>query len=169
MPRSNRSGGNGVLLKKQDNRRDTSTRLQDRGNKMGSSLTCVGGLWAFLSFLSMGLSCVGFYMPFWLKGSLMNTTEAYIGAFRRCNYPKVSDAGQVVIVYECGRYTEFEDIPNLWWKVTTISVGIGCGLTVLVAFTAILACCLEDVLTKPSAKVGGVLQFLAGKPFFGCC
>ena len=138
-------------------------RARTEADAMGSSLTCVGGLWAFLSFISMGLSCVGFYMPYWLHGALANSTEAYVGAFRRCVYPRLSGDGQVVIIEQCGRYTEFSDIPSLWWKVTTVSVGVGCGLTVLVAFTAMLACCMDDVLTKPTAKVGGVLQFLAGQ------
>lgn len=152
-----------IIPRARDQVNNLSYRLIIQACSMGSSLTCVGGLWALLSFISMGLSCVGFYMPFWLKGSLKNSTEAYLGAFRRCNYPKMSSAGEVVIIEQCGRYAEFEDIPSLWWKVTTISVGVGCGLTVLVAFTALLACCMEDVLTKTSAKVGGVLQFLAGE------
>ena len=69
----------------------------------------------------------------------------------------------MVVVKECGRYSEWEDIPSFWWKVTTISVGIGCGLTILVSFFTLLACCMKDVISQTSAKVGGALQFLAGQ------
>ncbi len=130
---------------------------------MGSSLTCIGIIWACISFISMGLSCVGFYLPFWLEGYTRNDTPTSLGTFRRCNYPTLTEHGEITVVMECGRYSEWQDIPSFWWKVATISVGVGCGLTVLVAFFAIFACCINDVISQTSAKVGGAFQFLAGK------
>ena len=125
------------------------------------SLTCIGGLWALFSFLSMGISAVGFYMPFWIEGTLQDH-PAYFGTFRRCNYPRMIDSRRVEVVTECGRYSQFEDIPTLWWQIVTISVGIGCGLALLVALVALLSCCLQDVLSVTSVKIAGGMQFLAG-------
>ena len=130
---------------------------------MKSSLSCVGVLWALLSFVTMGLSCVGFYMPYWLEGVMRNNTPTSLGVFRRCNYLTLSGEGNIEIVMECGRYSTFQDIPSLWWQIATVTVGIGCGLTVLVAFTAMFSCCIEDVISNTTAKIGGILQFLAGK------
>ena len=126
------------------------------------SLSCIGVLWAILSFLSMAATCVGFYLPYWLKGTLQNH-PAFLGTFRRCNYLSLNAMHQLELVFECGRYTEFDDIPSIWWQVTTITVGIGCGLGILVAFTALLSCCLDDVLSHTIAKGAGILQFIAGE------
>lgn len=126
------------------------------------AMSCVGCIWTFLSFLSMALSCVGFYLPFWLEGEMEDGTKSFIGTFRRCNYPRMTDHGEVKTVMECGRYAEFNDIPSLWWQVSTVIIGVGCGISILVSFTSLLSCCVEDVVSKTTAKVGGILQFVAG-------
>ena len=126
------------------------------------SLNCLGILWSFLSFISMGLSCVGFYMPFWLHGRLAGDTPAFLGTFRRCNYHKLGDSGNLVVVRECGRYATFADIPSLWWQIASVTIGVGCGLSIIVAFTAMFACCIGDVLSRNTSKIMGVLQFLSG-------
>ena len=41
------------------------------------------------------------------QGNLFNKVDAYFSSFRRCNYPKVSSAGLVEIIQECGRYSRF--------------------------------------------------------------
>lgn len=41
------------------------------------------------------------------QGSLFNKVDAYFSSFRRCNYPKVSSAGVVEIIQECGRYSRW--------------------------------------------------------------
>ncbi len=137
------------------------SHYQDSG--MGSSLSCVGVLWSFLSFIVMGCSCVGFYLPFWLEGTIYNDAKSSLGVFRRCNYPTLDSQGKVVVIMECGRYSTFSDIPSFWWQVATVSIGCGCCLTILVAFTAIMSCCMKDLLSHTTAKFGGVLQFLAGE------
>ena len=131
---------------------------------MGCSLSYIGILWAFLSFITMGFSCVGFYLPFWLEGAIFGETKTSLGVFRRCNYPTLNEHGEVIVIMECGRYSSFYDIPSFWWQVATVSIGTGCCLTIMVAFAAILACCMRDILTHNIAKCAGVLQFLAGKP-----
>lgn len=133
--------------------------------KMAPGLSWVGMLWTVLSFITMSLSCAGFYMPFWIKGTVRfnNNTGTFIGLFRRCNYPALTPGGHVEIVRECGRYSMFDDIPSPWWQAATISVGIGCGLMVLVTFVALAACCLQGVVTTTTAKLGGILQFTAGR------
>ena len=141
--------------------KDTETSKK----KMAFGLSCVGALWTLLSVITTGFTCVGFYMPYWIKGTVQftNGTETYIGLFRRCNYPALTPGGRMEIVRECGRYTTFGDIPSPWWQAATIVVGIGCGLLVLVTFVALSACCLRGVVTKTTAKMGGVLQFIAGR------
>ena len=101
-------------------------------------------------------------MPFWLEGKLQDQ-PAYMGTFRRCNYLRMTPWHHMELVTECGRYTEFDDIPTLWWQITTVSVGVGCGLAFLVAVVALLSCCLQDVLSVTSVKVAGALQFIAGE------
>ena len=119
---------------------------------MGCSLSYIGILWAFLSFITMGFSCVGFYLPFWLEGAILGETKTSLGVFRRCNYPTLNEHGEVIVIMECGRYSTFYDIPSFWWQVATVSVGTGCCLTIMVAFAAILACCMRDILTHNIAK-----------------
>ena len=130
---------------------------------MASGLSCVGGLWAVLSLVSTGLSCVGFYMPYWLQGTMVNNTPTYLGVFRRCNYLSIGDDARLDIVMECGRYTTFTDIPSLWWQISTVTVGVGCGLMMLVAFTALFGCCVRGVITPTTARVARFLQLLAGQ------
>ena len=136
-------------------------RFHDSG--MGCSLTYIGALWSFLSFITMGCSCVGFYLPFWLEGVIFGEAKSSLGVFRRCNYPTLNDHGGVVVIMECGRYSTFSDIPSFWWQVATVSIGTGCCLTIMVAFAAVLSCCMRDIMTHTIAKCAGVLQFLAGK------
>lgn len=166
--------------------RKTYHRERRKTPEMRMTMSCVGYIWTLLSFLSMGLACVGFYLPFWLEGHMRDWawahgmtrgvtrdwslshegtqtgTRSFLGVFRRCNYPRLVAEGQIEIVMECGRYAEFWDIPSLWWKVTTVIIGVGCGLSLLVSFTSILSICIEDVISKTIAKVGGLLQFIAG-------
>ncbi len=129
---------------------------------MGCSLSYVGILWSLLSFLAMGCSCVGYYLPYWLEGKIYGDTKSSLGVFRRCNYPTLEE-GTVVVVMECGRYSTFTDIPTFWWKAATISIGVGCCLTIMVSFAGILACCMRDILTHGIAQLAGALQFVAGE------
>ncbi|XP_076057545.1 LHFPL tetraspan subfamily member 6 protein-like [Oratosquilla oratoria] len=129
---------------------------------MASSLTGVGVVWAVLSLTATLLLCTGFYLPYWIKGSLAGDTNTYFGSFRRCNYPRLNAFGQVEIVRECGRYSSFWSIPSAWWQVTTVLVGVGAGLSLLVAVTALAACCLTHVIHTTSARAAGMLQFIAG-------
>lgn len=57
----------------------------------------------------------------------------------------------------------FWDIPSVWWQITTVLVGIGSGLSLLVAVTASAACCITYVVHDRSAKFVGALQLIAGK------
>ncbi|GAB6028329.1 hypothetical protein CHUAL_002502 [Chamberlinius hualienensis] len=137
---------------------------------MATSLTFIGIFWAVLSLVDAIAACIGFYLPFWIKGSLFNRTDTYFGVFRRCNYVDVSpDTGVVSVVEECGRYNSFSDIPSVSWQISAILVGSGCGLALLVAFIAILACCMTDVLNKPTAKGCGILQLIAALLIFVGC
>ncbi|XP_013389499.1 LHFPL tetraspan subfamily member 6 protein [Lingula anatina] len=143
---------------------------------MGTSLTGVGYLWAFLSMISMGLSATGFYLPFWLQGTMPgvenNRTSILVtfGPFRRCTYPRIDpDTQALQIIEECGRYTTFTDIPSFSWQLVTILVGTGCALSMLVAFTAMFSCCVRDVISQTLARVGGGLQLIAGLLIGGGC
>lgn len=128
---------------------------------MATSLTGWGVCWAVLSFASAALSCTAFYLPYWLHGSLFNSTDVYFGSFRRCNYPRLTPLGTVVVVRECGRYTTFADIPSVSWQVSTVAVGVGGALALLVGFTALMACCMTDIVNKATARTAGFVQLVA--------
>ncbi|CAL1279571.1 unnamed protein product [Larinioides sclopetarius] len=132
---------------------------------VASSLTITGVIWACLSMISAILSATGFYMPYWIKGTLSDGTDVSFASFRRCNYPRLTAEGKLEMVHECGRYTSFLDIPSTSWQVTTVTVGLGAAVSLLVAFTALSACCLADVITKTTARILGLIQLFAGKIF----
>lgn len=129
---------------------------------MSHNLTTTGFLWVLLSVLSALSTSGGFFLPHWVEGKIYNTT-VYLGVFRRCNFLVKRDDGLSVLERACGRYASFQDIPSEAWKASTVMMGIGCGILLLVALTAIFSCCLRDIVTKTSARVGGGFQFLAGK------
>lgn len=130
-------------------------------NSFCGSLSCPGILWAFLSVISMISSCIGYYLPYWIQGLLHNHISS-IGIFRRCNYMNTKDVNHIEIVYECGHYSTFSDIPSEYWKVTTVLAGIGCALSLAVAFVALLSCCMKDILYRNMAKILGLIQLMAG-------
>ena len=130
-------------------------------NAMGSLTSC-GIFWAFTSFLAAFAASVGFYLPYWLKGSLKGV-NVYFGVFRRCNYPQiVSENLPPAVVKECGRYATFNDIPSLSWKIATLTIGVGCGLALLVSFIAILSVCIKGIMSPTVARSAGIVQFCAG-------
>ncbi|GCC34244.1 LHFPL tetraspan subfamily member 6 protein [Chiloscyllium punctatum] len=130
---------------------------------MSSSLTCVGMLWATLSLLCAAASCTGFFMPYWLLGSQLDKPVSF-GVFRRCTYP-VRQEGQlqsVVMVEQCGRYASFLGIPSLAWKICSVVTGVGCGLLLLVALTALMGCCVSELISRTVGRVAGGIQFVGG-------
>ncbi|XP_066506449.1 LHFPL tetraspan subfamily member 6 protein [Hoplias malabaricus] len=129
---------------------------------MGSSLTCVGVCWALLSLLCAVVCCVGFFMPYWLLGSQLGTSVSF-GTFRRCSYPVLDEThGGTVMLEQCGRYASFQGIPSLEWRVCTVAAGAGCGLLLLVALTAVMGCCVSDLISQTIARAAGGVQFLGG-------
>lgn len=132
---------------------------------MSSGLSKVGVIWALTSFLSAAAASVGFYLPFWLQGWMRDerVTPVYFGVFRRCNYPKLMETGLIKVVEECGRYTTFHDIPSTSWRIAAVLVGVGCGIAILVSFTALLAMCIKDIFSETAVRVAGVVQLFAGK------
>ncbi|XP_054264770.1 LHFPL tetraspan subfamily member 6 protein-like [Macrosteles quadrilineatus] len=128
---------------------------------MATTLTGLGFVWAFLSLAAAITCCSGFYLPFWIQGKLMGKVDAYFSSFRRCNYPRVTSQGAVEIVMECGRYSRFWDIPSPWWQASTVMVGTGSALSLLVAVTAVSACCITYVVHTSSARIAGALQLFA--------
>ncbi|XP_064786664.1 LHFPL tetraspan subfamily member 6 protein-like isoform X2 [Oncorhynchus masou masou] len=127
---------------------------------MASSLTSAGVVWALLSFLCAAASCVGFFMPYWLLGSQMGKPVSF-GTFRRCSYPVRDEARQATVMLEqCGRYASFQGIPSLEWRICTVIIGLGCGLLLLVALTALMGFCLSDLISRTIGRVAGGIQFL---------
>ncbi|XP_036153632.1 LHFPL tetraspan subfamily member 6 protein isoform X1 [Myotis myotis] len=130
---------------------------------MASSLTCAGVIWALLSFLCAATSCVGFFMPYWLWGSQLGKPVSF-GTFRRCSYPVHDESRQMmVMVEECGRYASFQGIPSAEWRICTIVTGLGCGLLLLVALTALMGCCVSELISRTVGRVAGGIQFLGGE------
>lgn len=136
-------------------------------------LTCVGYGWSLLSLLAAGCVSVGYYIPLWLIGSLTlkdNQIDAYFGCFRRCNYPWSHPAThRIELVELCGRYKTFGDIPSLWWKICTVTVGVECAAALLVAFISVPACCIADIVSRTSARVLGIVQALSAILVTGGC
>ncbi|XP_015364966.1 PREDICTED: lipoma HMGIC fusion partner-like 1 protein isoform X1 [Diuraphis noxia] len=128
---------------------------------MATTLTVAGMCWATLSLAASFLCSFGFYLPFWIQGRLMDKADAYFSSFRRCNYPRLMSDGTVALVHECGRYAKFNDIPSVWWQISTILIGGATAITVIVAVSAVSACCVTHVIQKSTAKVAGYLQLLA--------
>nr|XP_014288641.1 LHFPL tetraspan subfamily member 6 protein-like [Halyomorpha halys] len=128
---------------------------------MGSSLTGLGQVWALLSLLAALLCCSGFYLPYWIKGRLPGDVETYLGTFRRCNYPKLTPQRTIEIVHQCARYSRWWDIPSTWWRVSTLLVGIGSALSLLVAVGLVSAFCVSDVVHTLTTRISGALQLLA--------
>eukprot|EP00117_Sycon_ciliatum_P045579 scpid52582/ scgid32748/ Lipoma HMGIC fusion partner len=133
------------------------------------SLTGKGKFWAFVSIIAAGAAGTCFYWPDWINGPAQvsvgrNVTFEY-GLFRRCNYIERRLVNETQEVLElrtaCGRYEGFQDIPSVWWQVSTILVGVAAGLLILVALTALFAVFLEDVCSKVLAYVAGITQLLA--------
>ncbi|XP_019646594.1 PREDICTED: lipoma HMGIC fusion partner-like [Branchiostoma belcheri] len=125
-----------------------------------ASLSNCGIVWSFLSLCSTGLCCAGFYLPYWLEGNTLGK-PAYFGTFRRCNYPAPGKEGDPYVVEECGRYATFYDIPSMSWQICTVLVGIGCGFMILISFTALLACCVDELITSRIARAAGWFQVFA--------
>ncbi|ELK10053.1 Lipoma HMGIC fusion partner like protein [Pteropus alecto] len=131
---------------------------------MASSLTCTGVIWALLSFLCAAASCVGFFMPYWLWGSQLGKPVSF-GTFRRCSYPVHDESRQtMVMVEECGRYASFQGIPSAEWRICTVVTGLGCGLLLLVALTALMGCCVSELISRTVGRVAGGIQFLGDPP-----
>lgn len=128
---------------------------------MATSLTALGVVWATLSLAAALICCTGFYLPFWIQGRLLGKVDAFFGSFRRCNYPRVVH-GAPEIVEECARYLQFSDIPSVWWQVSTVLVGLGSALSLLIAVTAVAACCITYVVHSGTAKLAGGVQLTAG-------
>lgn len=135
---------------------------------MASSLTCTGVIWALLSLLCAAASCVGFFMPYWLLGTQMDKPVSF-GTFRRCSYPVRDEERQATVMLEqCGRYASFHGIPSLEWRICTVVTGVGCGLLLLVALTALMGCCISDLISRTIGRVAGGIQFVGGKLMFLC-
>ncbi|KAM6933717.1 LHFPL tetraspan subfamily member 6 protein [Xenentodon cancila] len=129
---------------------------------MASSLTCTGVIWALLSLLCAAASCVGFFMPYWLLGTQMDKPVSF-GTFRRCSYPVRDEERQITVMLEqCGRYASFHGIPSLEWRICTVVTGVGCGLLLLVALTALMGCCISDLISRTIGRVAGGIQFVGG-------
>ncbi|CAJ0930018.1 unnamed protein product [Ranitomeya imitator] len=99
-------------------------------------------------------------MPYWLLGSQLDKPVSF-GTFRRCSYPVRDESLQTtVMVEQCGRYASFQAIPSPEWRICTVVTGLGCGLLLLVALTAIMGCCVSELISRTVGRVAGGIQFL---------
>lgn len=131
-----------------------------------SGLSGVGVFWAFTSSMSCAMICVGYFLPYWVSGHMLikisGKSEQHIpvhfGIFRRCNYPALTTDNQLTVIYECGRYSTFRDIPSASWQITTLTVGVGCGLCLLISTVSMFGVCIKRVVIATVARTAGVLQ-----------
>jgi len=147
---------------------------------MASSLSVVGVIWTVLSLSATLITCVGYFMPYWLSSGerllsdgVMLLRQTSFGTFRRCGYIymtiKTSTTASVEgveghFVVQCGRYTSFQDIPSGWWQATTVLVGSGCCLAVAVVAAGLLCCCVSDAMSRRLGIAACLLQLTAGQP-----
>ncbi|XP_008480323.1 LHFPL tetraspan subfamily member 1 protein-like [Diaphorina citri] len=94
----------------------------------------------------------------------LRDVPASMSSFRRCNYPQLNIDGQSYIALSCGRYSSFNDIPTIWWQLTTVLMGVGCAVSLYVAVRAVFSLCMAYVLDTSSVKTLGLWQFVAA-----CC
>lgn len=133
---------------------------------MPPGLTCIGYIWSLLSLTATAAICTGYYLPYWLIGTLLAPNEKYrtysasFGCFRRCTYWSRSGMRE-----GCGRYSEFTEIPSVWWQVCTVTVGVGCALSALIAFISVPACCTTDIVSRTSGRILGIFQVVSGNNF----
>ncbi|RUS71182.1 hypothetical protein EGW08_021052 [Elysia chlorotica] len=131
------------------------------------SATYVGKFWAVTSFVASIATAIGFYFPYWIRGYYVppygdENFPMYFGTFRRCSYLRLTSDKFVELVDGCGRYSNFEDIPSIWWQITTITVGTGVCISLVLSLTGLIALCITDVVTTNIARVAGLLQMAAG-------
>ncbi|KAK9871642.1 hypothetical protein WA026_014086, partial [Henosepilachna vigintioctopunctata] len=55
----------------------------------------------------------------------------------------------------------FWDIPSPWWQASTVLVGTGSAISLLIAVTATAACCITYVIHSGNAKIAGSAQLLS--------
>jgi len=148
-------------------------------SKMATSLSIVGVIWSVLSLSATLITCVGYFMPYWLSGETLPSNggmllrQTSFGTFRRCGYSYTTvktntaaasaDAGvERHFASGCGRYKSFEDIPSVWWQATTVVVGCGCCLAVVVVAAALLCCCVSDAMSRRLGITACIVQLTAG-------
>ncbi|KAM9326333.1 LHFPL tetraspan subfamily member 1 protein [Gastrophryne carolinensis] len=130
-------------------------------NRMASSFTRLGILWALLSVLVAATTCISFFMPYWLFGYEMGKPVSF-STFRRCTYAFQTEEENLVMVEECGRYVSFNAIPSLSWQICTLVTGIGCALLLLTSMAAVFGCCISNVISRTTGRLHGALQFIGG-------
>ncbi|XP_006000309.2 LHFPL tetraspan subfamily member 6 protein [Latimeria chalumnae] len=135
--------------------------LEQSRCRMGQSLTCSGVLWALLSLLATAACCIGYFMPYWLLGFQLGKPVSF-STFRRCTYPVRTEDRKLVMVEECGRYASFDAIPSLSWQICSVVAGVGCALLLVVALTAVLGCCIKNLISRTTGRLMGALQFVGG-------
>jgi len=144
---------------------------------MATSLSLVGVIWTIVSLCATLITCVGYFMPYWLSGESLPSDGSMLrrqtsfGTFRRCGYSYMAmktpttaavDGVEGHFVVECGRYKSFEDIPSVWWQATTVLVGCGCCLAIVVATAGLLCCCVSDAMSRCLGITACLLQLTAG-------
>lgn len=132
-------------------------------------MVCCNCVWILISFVTSCAGGAAFYFPYWIRGELPSltindeqTVPTYFGSFRRCTFPRRLENGGVEIVEECGRYKTFHDIPSWAWQVTTVSGGVGCGLSLLASLIAVIACWMPSIWNKAIIRSLGLLHLFAG-------
>ncbi|KAH9426272.1 hypothetical protein DERP_010838 [Dermatophagoides pteronyssinus] len=137
-------------------------------NGITTHLLCSFVWWTALSLISSLLITVGFWLPYWIQGFWMNDNDQNdlikitFSPFRRCNFPLLdpNNEDNVHIMYKCIRYEQFDDIPTLSWKLTTILVGLGVLFSILVSLILLFACCMPNALTSSNTCLLVIAQIL---------
>lgn len=65
----------------------------------------------------------------------------------------------------CGIYSNFQDIPSIFWQFASVSIGIGCFLSLSLILILIPACCFKNIATKSSSVLIGLFQVVSGRSY----
>ncbi|CAG0889020.1 unnamed protein product [Cyprideis torosa] len=100
-------------------------------------------------------------------GQYLGKFDTFLGPFQRCNLIRQGEASGAAegVMLGCERYFRFSAIPSVWWQFTTVLVGTGTVLALLVAALALVSHwqrCMPTVILKVAEKTVGVAQLVAG-------
>ena len=129
--------------------------------KCCSSYTPPAYVWALLSVISAILCPFGLYFSNWLEreADMVDGQQHWdsVSSFRVCR----NESSRFSTA--CNSYLSFNQIPSDEWKATTLLMGLGACLLVLVALTALFGLFIPKLFNKVVVILTFSFQLLGGR------